>query len=98
MTTLFDRLDTAAQQLGKKVQAAAETLRIQSELFRLQGRRRTALEELGRLAHTEARQGSADAAAKEVLLAKVDELDAQVAKLEAELGAAKGEVVAVHER
>ena len=98
MSTLFERLDTAAQELGKKVQAGVETLRLQGELFRLQNKRRTALEDLGRFAHTAARQGSEDAARKEALLTAIDDLDAQVAKLERELTAAKGEVVSVHEK
>ena len=98
MSTLFERLDTAAQELGKKVQAGVETLRLQGELFRLQNKRRSALEDLGRFAHTAARQGTEDATRRDALLTAIDDLDAQVAKLERELTAAKGEVVSVHEK
>lgn len=98
MSTLFERLDSAASEIGKKVQAGVETLRLQGELFRLQNRRRTALEDLGRHAHTAARQGTEDPARRETLLAAIDDLDAQIAKAEREMTAAKGEVVSVHEK
>jgi len=98
MSTLFERLDSAATELGKKVQAGVETIRLQGELFKLQNKRRGALEDLGRLAHTAARQGTEDAATRDVLLTKIDELDAQIAKIERELTAAKCEVVTVHEK
>jgi len=98
MSTLFERLDTAAQELGKKVQAGVETIRLQGELFRLQNKRRSALEEFGRFAHTAARQGAEDAPRRDALLTAIDDLDAQVAKLERELTAAKGDVVSVHEK
>jgi phage I-like protein len=98
MSTLFERLDSAATELGKKLQAGVETVRLQTELMKLQHKRRGALEDLGRFAHTEARQGSQDAARRDALLTAIDDLDAQVAKLERELTAAKGEVVSVHEK
>jgi septal ring factor EnvC (AmiA/AmiB activator) len=98
MTTLFERLDSAAQELGKKVQAGVETIRLQGELFKVQNKRRSALEDLGRYAHTVARQGTEDAARRDALLTTVDDLDAQIGKLERELTAAKGEVVTVHEK
>jgi len=98
MSTLFERLDSAASELGKKLQAGVETVRLQAELMKLQHTRRGALEELGRFAHTEARQGTQDQARRDSLLGTVDDLDAQVAKLERELTAAKGEVVTVHEK
>jgi hypothetical protein len=98
MSTLFERLDSAASELGKKVQAGVETLRLQGELFKLQNKRRSALEDLGRFAHTAARQGNEDTARRDTLLAGIDDLDAQIAKVERELTAAKGEVVSVHEK
>ncbi len=98
MSTLFERLDSAATELGKKVQAGVETLRLQGELFKLQNKRRTALEDLGRYAHTAARQMTEDPARKDALLAAVDDLDAQIGKLERVMAAAKGEVVTVHEK
>ena len=98
MSTLFERLDSAATELGKKVQAGVETLRLQGELFKLQNKRRGALEDLGRFAHTTARQGTEDSTRRDVLLTAVDDLDAQIAKVERELTAAKGEVVSVHEK
>ncbi len=98
MSTLFERLDSAASELGKKLQAGVETVRLQAELMKLQHKRRGVLEDLGRFAHTEARQGIGEAGRRETLLAGIDDLDAQVAKLERELTAAKGEVVTVHEK
>lgn len=98
MSTLFERIDSVASELGKKVQAGMETVRLQAELFKLQNRRRSALEDFGRFAHTAARQGTEDAARQETLLAAIDELDAQIAKVERELTAAKCEVVSVHEK
>ncbi len=98
MSTLFERLDSVATELGKKVQAGVETLRLQGELFKLQNKRRSALEDLGRFAHSAARQGSEDTTRRDILLTSVDELDAQIAKVERELTAAKGEVVSVHEK
>jgi hypothetical protein len=98
MSTLFERLDSAASELGKKVQAGVETIRLQGELFKLNNKRRGALEDLGRYAHTAARQGTEDAAKRDALLTSIDDLDAQIAKIERELTAAKGEVVSVHDK
>ena len=98
MSTLFERLDSAATELGKKVQAGVETIRLQGELFKLQNKRRGALEDLGRLAHTVARQGTEDTAKRDVLLSTIDDLDAQIAKIERELTAAKADCVTVHEK
>ena len=98
MSTLFERLDSAATELGKKVQAGVETIRLQGELFKLNNKRRSALEDLGRFTHNAARQGTEDAVKRDVLLAAIDELDAQIAKIERELTAAKGDVVSVHEK
>jgi len=98
MSTLFERLDSAASEVGKKVQAGVETIRLQAELFRVQNKRRSALEDFGRFAHTAARQGSDDAARRDTLLTAIDDLDAQIAKLERELTAAKGDCVTVHEK
>lgn len=98
MSTLFERIDSAASELGKKVQAGVETIRLQGEIFKLQNKRRGALEDLGRFAHTSARQMTEDPARRDALLTAVDELDAQIAKLEREQAAAKGEVVSVHEK
>ena len=69
MSTLFERLDSAATELGKKVQAGVETIRLQGELFKLNNKRRSALEDLGRFTHSAARQGTDDAAKRDVLLA-----------------------------
>lgn len=98
MSTLFERLDSAATELGKKVQAGVETLRLQGELFKAQNKRRSALEDFGRHAHTVAKGGTEDAARRDTLVAAIDDLDAQIGKLERELTAAKGEVVTVHEK
>ena len=98
MSTFFERLDSAATELGKKVQAGVETIRLQGELFKLHNKRRSALEDLGRLAHTAARQGTDDTAKRDALLSSIDDLDAQVAKIERELTAAKADCVTVHEK
>jgi len=98
MSTLFERIDAAASELGKKVQAGVETVRLQAEVMKLQHKRRGALEDLGRFAHSEARQGGQDATRRDTLLQAIDDFDAQIAKLERELAAAKGEVVSVHEK
>ncbi len=98
MSTLFERLDSAATELGKKVQAGVETLRLQGELFKLQNKRRTALEDFGRYAHSVPKGGTEDATRRDALVASIDDLDAQIGKLERELTAAKGEVVTVHEK
>ncbi|MEO6067186.1 MAG: hypothetical protein ABJB33_02845 [Gemmatimonadota bacterium] len=98
MSTLFERLDSAATELGKKVQAGVETIRLQGELFKLNNKRRSALEDLGRFTHSAARQGTDDAAKRDVLLAAIDDLDAQIAKIERELTAAKCEIVSVHDK
>ncbi len=98
MSTLFERLDSAATELGKKVQAGVETIRLQGELFKLQNKRRGALEDLGRFTHSAARQGTDDAAKRDALLATIDDLDAQIAKIERELTASKADVVCVHDK
>ena len=95
MTTVLDRLRLELEQLGGKARDALEQGRLQIEKSRILGLRNDAARELGLLVYRRLKGEPVDDARYDALLAKLDDLHAQLAKVERELSTVKGERVSV---
>ncbi|HEU5358675.1 MAG TPA: hypothetical protein VFU45_06135 [Gemmatimonadales bacterium] len=95
MATFFERVNEAVGTAGRKAQAAMEQARLRIEQQRVRGERDHLLRELGQLFHREARGAAPDPARRDELFVAVDKADANLARIEKELAASKGEVVSV---
>jgi 50S ribosomal subunit-associated GTPase HflX len=85
-STLFDRLNHELEAFGKKAQAALDEGKLQIELLRLRRRLDRAARDLGLLVHRRERGGETEARRFDALLLRLDDLQAEVAKLENQVG------------
>ena len=97
MPTFLERVNQVVETAGKRAQAAVEHTRLLIEQQRTRGERQHHLTELGKLVHAEARGAAPDAVRRDELLAAIDKADAELARIDKELAASKGEVVSVKE-
>ena len=88
-STLFDRLNQELEAFGKKAQAALDEGKLQIELLRLRRRLDRAARDLGMLVHRRERGGETDARRFDALLLRLDDLQADVARLEKQIGEAR---------
>lgn len=88
-STLFDRLNQELEAFGRKAQWALDEGKLQIELLRLRRKQDQAARDLGLLVHRRERGGEADPARVDALLLRLDELAAQVARLEGQIQEAK---------
>lgn len=95
MTSIFDRIRTEIDQFGDKVQSALEQGKLQLERSGAQRMRAESAQELGLLVWRKARGESVDETRHEALLLRLDELQAQITRLERELAAERAEDVSV---
>ena len=84
-STLFDRLNQELEAFGKKAQAALDEGKLQIELLRLRRRRDNAARDLGLLVHRRERGKDAEPHRIEGLLLRLDELEAEIARLELQI-------------
>jgi multidrug efflux pump subunit AcrA (membrane-fusion protein) len=80
--TLFDRLNQELEAFGKKAQAALDEGKLQIELLRLRRRLDGAARDLGLLVHRRERGGETEARRFDALMLRLDDLQADVARLE----------------
>lgn len=95
MPTFLERVNQVVETAGKRAQAAVEHTRLLIEQQRIRGERQHHLTDLGKLVHAEARGAVPDTVRREELLDAVDTADAELARIDRELAASKGEVVSV---
>ena len=95
MTSIFDRLRTEIDQLGDRVHLALEQGKLQLEKSGAQRMRAETAQELGLLAWRRAGGEATDESRHEALLLRLDELQAQISRLERELAAERAEDVTV---
>ena len=95
MSSVFERIREEIDLLGDRVQSALEQGKLQLEKSTTRRMRGETAQELGMLVWRKARGESIDDARHEALLLRLDELQAQLTKLERELSAARGESVSV---
>jgi hypothetical protein len=88
-STLFDRLNQELEAFGKKAQAALDEGKLQIELVRVRRRRDTTARDLGLLIHRRERGGEAEQRRADALLVRLDELEAEIGRLEQQASEAR---------
>lgn len=97
MESVFDRVRQELDQIGDRVASAIEVGRLQVEKVRLTSARKDVAAELGLLVHGRERGAPGDETRHQALLERLDDLQAQLAKVERELAAERAEEVTVSE-
>ena len=88
-STLFGRLNQELEAIGRKAQWALDDGKLQIELLRVRRKQDQVARDLGLLVHRRERGGEADPRRIDGLLLRLDELAGEIARLEAQLQAAK---------
>jgi 50S ribosomal subunit-associated GTPase HflX len=88
-STLFDRLNQELEAFGKKAQAALDEGKLQIELLRLRRRLDRAARDLGLLVHRRERGGEAESRRFDAILLRLDDLQADIARLEKQIAEAR---------
>jgi hypothetical protein len=88
-STLFDRLNQELEAFGKKAQAALDEGKLQIELLRQKRRRDNAARDLGLLTYRRERGGEVEPRRIEALLTRLDELEAEIARLDRQVAEAR---------
>jgi hypothetical protein len=88
-STLFDRLNQELEAFGKKAQAALDEGKLQIELLRLRRRLDRSARDLGLLVHRRERGGETEARRLDALLLRLDDLQADIARLEKQIAEAR---------
>ena len=97
-STLFDRLNQELEAFGKKAQAALDEGKLQIELLRIRRRRDNAARDLGLLIHRRERGGAVEAARVDALMLRIDDLQADIARLEQQIGGSRGASASAREK
>ena len=84
-STLFDRLNQELEAFGKKAQAALDEGKLQIELLRVRRRQDNAARDLGLMVHRRERGGVQEARRVDALMVRLDELQADIARLETQI-------------
>jgi hypothetical protein len=88
-STLFDRLNQELEAFGKKAQAALDDGKIQIEQLRVRRKRDNAARDLGLLIHRRERSGEVEPRRVDALLLRLDDLEAELARLGRQLDEAR---------
>jgi outer membrane murein-binding lipoprotein Lpp len=88
-STLFDRLNQELEAFGKKAQAALDEGKLQIELLRTKRRQDNAARDLGLLVHRRERGGEIETSRIDALLLRIDDLQAEIARLERQIREAR---------
>ena len=88
-STLFDRLNQELEAFGKKAQAALDEGKLQIELLRLRRRQDNAARDLGLLVHRRDRGGDLEPRRIDALMSRLDDLKAEIARLELQITEAR---------
>jgi hypothetical protein len=81
-STLFDRLNHELEAIGRKAQAALDEGKLQIELMRTRRKRDTTARDLGMLIYRRERRGEVEPRRLDALLLRLDDLEAEIARLE----------------
>src|SRR5919206_1846756 len=84
-STLFDRLNQELEAFGKKAQAALDEGKLQIELLRVRRRQDNTARDLGLLVYRKDRGGDVEARRIDALMARLDDLKADIARLEQQI-------------
>ncbi|MDQ3137747.1 MAG: hypothetical protein M3Q93_09180 [Gemmatimonadota bacterium] len=90
-STLFDRLNHELEAFGKKAQAALDEGKLQIELLRTRRKRDNTARDLGLLCYRRERGGDVEPRRVEALLIRLDELEAEITRLDRQVTEARQE-------
>lgn len=93
MGTILERLNRELEQIGRRAQAALDEGKLQLELLRLRRQRDNACADLGRLVYKRDRGGDVEPARVDALMLRLDDLEAAIDKVEAQMRSVKAEAV-----
>jgi hypothetical protein len=88
-STLFDRLNQELEAIGRKAQAALDEGKLQIELMRTRRKRDNTARDLGLLVHRRERSGEVEPRRLDALLLRLDDLEAEIARLERQASEAR---------
>jgi hypothetical protein len=88
-STLFDRLNHELEAIGRKAQAALDEGKLQIELMRARRKRDTTARDLGLLVHRRERSGEVEPRRLDALLLRLDDLEAEITRLERQAAEAR---------
>jgi hypothetical protein len=88
-STLFDRLNQELSEFGKKAQAALDEGKLQIELLRYRRKQDNAARDLGLLIHRRERGGEFEQRRMDALLLRLDDLEKEISRLEAQIAEAR---------
>ena len=88
-STLIDRLNHELEAFGKKAQAALDEGKLQIELLRLRRRLDRAARDLGMLVYRRERGGEMDTRRFDALLMRLDDFQADIARVEKQIAEAR---------
>jgi outer membrane protein TolC len=88
-SNLLDRLNHELEAFGKKAQAALDEGKLQIEQLRVRRRRDQAARDLGLLVYRRERTGEVEPRRVEALLGRLDELEAELTRLDGQLAQAR---------
>lgn len=88
-STLFDRLNQELEAFGRKAQSAIDEGKLQIELLRMRRRQDNAARDLGLLVHRRERGGEVDPRRVDALLLRLDDVQAEIGRLERQLEEAR---------
>lgn len=88
-STLFDRLNQELEAFGRKAQSAIDEGKLQIELLRMRRKQDNAARDLGLLIHRRERGGEADPRRVDALLLRLDDVQAEIGRLERQLEEAR---------
>ena len=97
-STLFDRLNQELEAFGKKAQAALDEGKLQIELLRIRRRRDNTARDLGLLVHRRDRGGDIEASRIDALMLRIDDLQADIGRLEHQIAESRRGTVSAEER
>lgn len=93
--SIFSRLNTELENLGRRASAALDEGRLQIELMRARRRRDNAAKDLGMIAYHREKGVEQDQRRVDALVLRIGDLETQIAALEAQLATQKAQVVSV---
>lgn len=97
MSTILDRLNEELEQIGKRVQSAFESSKLHLDRSRLIGLRSKAAYKLGMLTFKKERGVEVNQGELDALFAQMDDIAAQIAKIDRELDENAGDTIRVDE-
>jgi hypothetical protein len=98
MSGIFDRLNAELDQIGDRVRGAFESSKLHLERSRLIGLRSKSAYKLGMLVYKKERGSEVNQAELDALFAQMDDIAAQIAKVDRELDEAAGDTISVNEQ